>query len=72
MCKLNWFGHSQDSKKKIEVLPPLNHAEIDYPDFEKNFYDEAPEVAALTPAQARYPPPQIYRVFSCSFHFRHP
>eukprot|EP00884_Botryococcus_braunii_P014056 jgi/Botrbrau1/22651/Bobra.176_1s0073.1 len=38
-------------KKKIDVLPPLNHAEIEYPDFEKNFYDEAPEIASLTPAQ---------------------
>ncbi|OZJ04808.1 hypothetical protein BZG36_02351 [Bifiguratus adelaidae] len=42
------FGNSVSSKKEIEPLPRVDHSEIDYLDFEKNFYEEHPDIAALT------------------------
>lgn len=35
----------------IDPLPPIDHSEIDYEDFEKNFYEEHEEVSKLTDAQ---------------------
>ncbi|XP_064895264.1 ATP-dependent RNA helicase DDX42 isoform X2 [Columba livia] len=39
------------SKKIIDPLPPIDHSEIEYPPFEKNFYDEHEEITTLTPQQ---------------------
>ncbi|ELK12473.1 ATP-dependent RNA helicase DDX42 [Pteropus alecto] len=39
------------SKKIIDPLPPIDHSEIDYPPFEKNFYNEHEEITSLTPQQ---------------------
>uniref|UniRef100_F6R9N2 RNA helicase n=1 Tax=Monodelphis domestica TaxID=13616 RepID=F6R9N2_MONDO len=39
------------SKKVIDPLPPIDHSEIDYPPFEKNFYNEHEEITSLTPQQ---------------------
>ncbi|XP_005994675.1 ATP-dependent RNA helicase DDX42 isoform X1 [Latimeria chalumnae] len=39
------------TKKIIDPLPPIDHSEIDYKPFEKNFYDEHEEIASLTPVQ---------------------
>jgi hypothetical protein len=35
-------------KKKIEPLPALDHANIEYDDFVKNFYEELPALHALS------------------------
>lgn len=35
-------------KKEIEPLPPIDHAKMDYDDFEKNFYDESEEIENMT------------------------
>jgi len=40
-------------RKRIDPLPPVDHDSISYDDVAKDFYEEAPDVAALTPAQAR-------------------
>ncbi|NWW32414.1 DDX42 helicase, partial [Panurus biarmicus] len=40
------------SKKIIDPLPPIDHSEIEYPPFEKNFYDEHEEIGSLSPQQA--------------------
>ena len=42
-------------RKRIDPLPPVDHDSIGYDDFAKDFYEEAPDVAALTPEQARRP-----------------
>ncbi|XP_042360669.1 ATP-dependent RNA helicase DDX42 isoform X2 [Plectropomus leopardus] len=39
------------TKKIILPLPPIDHSEIDYPPFEKNFYNEHEELSNLTGAQ---------------------
>ncbi|XP_017806354.1 ATP-dependent RNA helicase DDX42 isoform X2 [Papio anubis] len=39
------------TKKIIDPLPPIDHSEIDYPPFEKNFYNEHEEITNLTPQQ---------------------
>ena len=31
----------------IDPLPKIDHSEIDYPDFEKNFYEEHEEISNL-------------------------
>ena len=36
------------NKKIIEPLPVIYHSEIDYPDFEKNFYNEHEAISQLT------------------------
>ncbi|KAF7658995.1 hypothetical protein LDENG_00004650 [Lucifuga dentata] len=36
------------AKKIILPLPPIDHSEIDYPPFEKNFYNEHEELSNLT------------------------
>uniref|UniRef100_A0A8C1MYQ8 ATP-dependent RNA helicase DDX42 n=1 Tax=Cyprinus carpio TaxID=7962 RepID=A0A8C1MYQ8_CYPCA len=38
------------TKKIILPLPPIDHSEIDYPPFEKNFYIEHEELSSLTEA----------------------
>ncbi len=35
----------------IDPLQPINHAEIDYKPFEKNFYNEHPDIASLSNIQ---------------------
>uniref|UniRef100_A0A672T073 ATP-dependent RNA helicase DDX42 n=1 Tax=Sinocyclocheilus grahami TaxID=75366 RepID=A0A672T073_SINGR len=37
-------------KKIIMPLPPIDHSEVDYPPFEKNFYIEHEELSSLTEA----------------------
>lgn len=37
--------------KDIDPLPPIDHSEINYLDFEKNFYNVHDEISALTQAQ---------------------
>uniref|UniRef100_A0A3Q2YJS6 ATP-dependent RNA helicase DDX42 n=1 Tax=Hippocampus comes TaxID=109280 RepID=A0A3Q2YJS6_HIPCM len=39
------------AKKIILPLPPIDHSEIDYPPFEKNFYNEHEELNSLTGTQ---------------------
>ncbi|XP_029365253.1 ATP-dependent RNA helicase DDX42 [Echeneis naucrates] len=39
------------TKKIIMPLPPIDHSEIDYPAFEKNFYNEHEELSSLTGTQ---------------------
>ncbi|XP_062994756.1 ATP-dependent RNA helicase DDX42 isoform X3 [Elgaria multicarinata webbii] len=39
------------SKRIIDPLPPIDHSEIEYPPFEKNFYEEHEEITSLTPQQ---------------------
>uniref|UniRef100_A0A4W6CK78 ATP-dependent RNA helicase DDX42 n=1 Tax=Lates calcarifer TaxID=8187 RepID=A0A4W6CK78_LATCA len=39
------------TKKIIMPLPPIDHSEIDYAPFEKNFYDEHEELSSLTGTQ---------------------
>nr|XP_046270321.1 ATP-dependent RNA helicase DDX42 [Scatophagus argus]XP_046270322.1 ATP-dependent RNA helicase DDX42 [Scatophagus argus] len=39
------------TKKIILPLPPIDHSEIDYPPFEKNFYNEHEELSNLTGSQ---------------------
>nr|XP_040046597.1 ATP-dependent RNA helicase DDX42 [Gasterosteus aculeatus aculeatus] len=39
------------AKKIILPLPPIDHSEIDYPPFEKNFYNEHEELSNLTETQ---------------------
>ena len=36
-------------KKTIDPLPPIDHSEIDYERFEKNFYVEHQEIQHLSP-----------------------
>ncbi len=38
-------------KKAIEPLPPVDHSNIEYDDFGKDFYEESAEVTAMTPAE---------------------
>ncbi|XP_055686439.1 ATP-dependent RNA helicase DDX42 [Lutzomyia longipalpis] len=38
-------------RKDIDPLPPIDHSEIEYAPFEKNFYDPHEEIAALSAAQ---------------------
>ncbi len=38
-------------KKDVESLAALEHEGISYAEFNKDFYDEAPEITALTHAQ---------------------
>ena len=42
-------------RKRIDPLPPVDHDSIAYDDFAKDFYEEPPGVAALTPAEAGRP-----------------
>ncbi|XP_053555604.1 ATP-dependent RNA helicase DDX42 [Bombina bombina] len=39
------------TKRIIDPLPPMDHSEIDYPPFEKNFFEEHEEITSLTPQQ---------------------
>ncbi|XP_033883359.2 ATP-dependent RNA helicase DDX42 [Acipenser ruthenus] len=39
------------AKRIICPLPPIDHSEIDYPPFEKNFFEEHEELASLIPDQ---------------------
>lgn len=38
-------------KKFIDPLPPIDHSEIEYEPFEKNFYTPHEDIENLTPAQ---------------------
>ena len=49
----NPVGPGVVDRKKIEPLPPLDHGAIEYDDFAKDFYEEAPAIAAMTPAEVR-------------------
>eukprot|EP01119_Soliformovum_irregulare_P015579 TRINITY_DN4398_c0_g1_i3.p1 TRINITY_DN4398_c0_g1~~TRINITY_DN4398_c0_g1_i3.p1 ORF type:complete len:427 (+),score=98.50 TRINITY_DN4398_c0_g1_i3:91-1371(+) len=35
-------------KKEVPILPPIDHASIEYPEFNKNFYEEHPDIAKMT------------------------
>ncbi|KAL4424909.1 hypothetical protein ABPG77_009638 [Micractinium sp. CCAP 211/92] len=67
-------------KKDVEALAALEHDGIAYAEFNKDFYDEAPEVAAMAPAQVNeyrrqlgmrvsgFDPPKPIKLFSqCGF-----
>ncbi|KNE72825.1 hypothetical protein AMAG_16929 [Allomyces macrogynus ATCC 38327] len=41
----------QDESREIDPLKPIDHGTIEYADFEKDFYEEHEDVAAMTPAQ---------------------
>eukprot|EP00803_Ostreobium_quekettii_P011161 evm.model.scf_1154EXC.1 EVM.evm.TU.scf_1154EXC.1 scf_1154EXC:4363-16719(-) len=70
-------------KKTIESLPPLDHAEIDYEEFAKDFYEEVPEIAAKSQEQVNFmrntlgvrvsgfdPPKPVSRFEQCGFDTR--
>lgn len=40
-----------EHSKIIEPLPPIDHSDIDYEPFERNFYEEHEEIKALTASQ---------------------
>lgn len=40
-----------EKSKIIEPLPPIDHSEIQYADFDSNFYEEHPDIAALPRSQ---------------------
>lgn len=40
-----------EKKKIIDPLPPIDHSLIEYKPFEKNFYNEHPDITSLTSAQ---------------------
>ena len=44
-----------DKQKKLEKkdLKPVDHSQIDYIPFRKNFYREVSEIAALTPDEVK-------------------
>ena len=42
-----------DGRRKIEPLPPVDHASIAYADFNKDLYQEHAEVAKLAPAEVQ-------------------
>lgn len=42
-------------KKDVEALAALEHDGIAYSEFNKDFYEEAPDIAALTHAQVGGP-----------------
>ena len=46
MMALSWL--TQWTGEKIEPLPALDHANIEYDDFVKNFYEEPPALNALS------------------------
>lgn len=39
------------NRRYIDPLPPINHNEIEYDAFEKNFYNEHPDIAGLSIVQ---------------------
>ena len=43
--------YALQKKRAIDPLPPLDHSEIEYEDFAKDFYEEAPDIAAMTDEQ---------------------
>ena len=40
-----------EKNRHIDPLPPINHSEIKYEDFTKNFYEEHPDIAGLSRIQ---------------------
>ena len=38
-------------KKAIEPLPPIDHSNMEYDEFVKDFYQEPADIAAMTPAE---------------------
>lgn len=40
-------------RKKIDPLPALDHANMEYDDFVKNFYEEPPALKALSVLEVR-------------------
>ena len=47
------FATVAADKKRIDLLPALDHANIEYEGFAKDFYEEAPEIAQLPAAEVR-------------------
>jgi len=41
----------QQKKKMIKPLPMIYHSEIEYEPFEKDFYEEHPEISAMSSEQ---------------------
>lgn len=44
-------------KKAIDPLPPVDHSNIEYDGFVKDFYQEPAEISAMTPAEVTLPIP---------------
>ena len=42
-------------KKAIDPLPPIDHSNIEYDGFVKDFYQEPAEISAMTPAEVDLP-----------------
>ncbi|CAH1238200.1 DDX42 [Branchiostoma lanceolatum] len=40
-----------EKSKIIDPLPPIDHSEIEYQNFEKNFYEEHSDISKLSPAE---------------------
>lgn len=48
-----WFSYDSDDnpvvgKKTIEPIPPLDHSQIEYPAYEKCFYEEPVEIQSMS------------------------
>ncbi|CAM9747196.1 unnamed protein product [Ascophyllum nodosum] len=41
------LGRVPEEKKKIEALPPVDHSQIEYEPFRKNFYESHPDVVGM-------------------------
>uniref|UniRef100_A0A8C4PWR5 ATP-dependent RNA helicase DDX42 n=2 Tax=Eptatretus burgeri TaxID=7764 RepID=A0A8C4PWR5_EPTBU len=42
-----------EKNKLIDPLPPIDHSEIEYPPFDKNFYEEHEDVSSMSASQAQ-------------------
>ncbi|CAH0564672.1 unnamed protein product [Brassicogethes aeneus] len=57
-----------DKKKFIDPLPPIDHSEIAYKPFRKDFYDEHPDIGSLTGAQVA----ELRKTFDITVSGGHP
>ncbi|EFA08520.1 ATP-dependent RNA helicase DDX42 [Tribolium castaneum] len=57
-----------DKKKIIDPLPPIDHSTIEYKPFEKNFYNEHPEIASLSNKQVA----ELRKTFDITVSGTHP
>lgn len=57
-----------DKKKIIDPLPPIDHSTIEYKPFEKNFYQEHPEISSLSNKQVT----ELRKTFDITVSGTHP
>ena len=46
-------ARAEKAKPKLKDLKPVDHSKVEYEDFRKKFYIEAPDIAAMTPDQVK-------------------